>query len=100
MMALRGSLKFKNTTHFPSLAPVYTDRTAWRFGFDGLADHRLTYRLACANDADCGGAGPCGPNHCLGSGLCAPLPAADFQACPAGKCCGGACAGTCTAACK
>lgn len=89
MAALKGSLKFTNSATFLSLNAVYTDSMAWRFGFNGLEDHLLTYRVACTTHADCGGTGPCAANRCLESGLCDPKSAADQQVCPGGRCCGG-----------
>lgn len=100
MMSLEGYAQFKNVARFPSLNAVYTDSQAWRFGFTGLEDHRLTYRSACSEDKDCGGTSECGANRCLSSGLCESAPAENQQACSKGKCCAGKCESTKCDLCK
>ena len=102
MVALDGSLRFKNA-EFPSLKSAYdTQQRDWEFSFSGKEDRRMLMRRACVDEKDCGGSGgECGKDRCTKAGLCVANAAPNQLACAKGKCCKGACqTGTCTDACK
>ncbi|MBM4342233.1 MAG: hypothetical protein FJ100_02520 [Deltaproteobacteria bacterium] len=105
MWAARGRLTINNAL-FASLGQVFESgfEKEWRFELlDGGRDARLTFRLACQSDADCGGGKECATSSCGPDGLCRTANAPDLSPCgEAGKskCCKGACDAKCDGVCK
>jgi len=103
--AVRGRMKFSNNL-FVSLESVFKDgvETDWRFEeLDSQRDARLTFRVACKSNEDCGGGSECGIGSCSAEGMCRAEAAPDLLPCgPNGKsvCCKGVCAAKCDGACK